>query len=333
MSRDPSPVLVTGGAGYIGSHVCKALRQRGFEPAAFDNLSTGHAELVKWGPLLEGDIRDPGAVSRAIDAVKPVAVIHFAGSAYVGESVFDPAKYYGNNVAGTLVLLEAMTQAGVGRIVFSSTCATYGTPDGMTIAESAPQNPINPYGRSKLMVERMLDDFETAHALKSVCLRYFNACGADPEGETGELHEPEPHLIPRAILAALGEISDFRIFGSDYATPDGSPVRDYIHVSDLATAHVDALIHLLNGAASVKVNLGTGRGYSVKEIVAAVARVTGRPVPHETAARRPGDPAFLVADCTKAKELFGFEPSHSDLETIIATAWRWHERRHNQKSS
>jgi UDP-arabinose 4-epimerase len=322
-------ILVTGGAGYIGSHVCKMLRHEGFEPITFDNLSTGHREFVKWGPLVEGDILDQTKITDVICHWKPAAVIHFAAFAYVGESVSDPAKYYRNNVAGSLALFTAIRDAGLGKIVFSSTCATYGTPERIPIPEDAPQRPVNPYGRTKLVIELMLDDFQAAYGMRSICLRYFNACGADSDGEIGELHDPEPHLIPRAILSVLGNITDFQVFGSDYPTPDGSPIRDYIHVHDLAAAHVAALRLLLSGAESDKINLGIGRGYSVKEIIAAVERITGHPVPHGIGPRRPGDPACLVADPSKAKTVLGFEPRVSDLSNIIGSAWRWHHRRHN----
>ena len=322
-------ILVTGGAGYIGSHVCKELSEYGFEAVAFDNLSTGHRELVKWGPLIEGDVGDRDSIEAAIREVRPEAVLHFAASSLVGESMTRPGKYYRNNVVGSLNLLEAMVATGVSRIVLSSTCATYGIPEQTPIGEDTPQNPINTYGRTKLVIERMIDAFEMAHGMKSVCLRYFNACGADPDGETGELHECEPHLIPRAIFSALGQVSDFSVFGDDYATPDGTPIRDYIHVTDLASAHVSALLHLLRQDSSVKLNLGIGTGYSVKQIIDAVGRVTKRKVPSTVNGRRPGDPAILVANCAKAKEVLGFEPRFSALETIIETAWNWHSRRHN----
>ena len=322
-------ILVTGGAGYIGSHVCKELSEYGFEAVAFDNLSTGHRELVKWGPLIEGDVGDRDSIEAAIREVRPEAILHFAASSLVGESMTHPGKYYRNNVMGSLTLLEAMVAAGVSRIVLSSTCATYGIPEQTPIGEDTPQNPINTYGRTKLVIERMIDAFEMAHGMKSVCLRYFNACGADPDGETGELHECEPHLIPRAIFSALGQVSDFSVFGDDYATPDGTPIRDYVHVTDLASAHVSALLHLLRQDSSVKLNLGIGKGYSVKQIIDAVGRVTKRKVPSTVNGRRPGDPAILVANCAKAKEVLGFQPRFSALETIIETAWNWHGRRHN----
>ena len=322
-------ILVTGGAGYIGSHVCKELSEHGFEAIAFDNLSTGHRELVKWGPLIQGDVCDREAIETAIRNVRPAAVLHFAASSLVGESMANPGKYYRNNVGGSLTLLEAMVSAGVSRLVLSSTCATYGIAAQTPIDERTVQNPINVYGDTKLAIERMIDAFETAHGLKSVCLRYFNACGADPDGDTGELHECEPHLIPRAIFSALGQVSDFTIFGQDYPTPDGTPIRDYIHVTDLAAAHVSALIHLLCSEKPLKLNLGLGQGYSVGQVIDAVRRVTKRDVPFKVDGRRAGDPAVLVADCTRAREVLGFQPRFSALDTIIATAWNWHRRRHN----
>jgi UDP-arabinose 4-epimerase len=322
-------VLVTGGAGYIGSHVCKELSEYGFEAVAFDNLSTGHRELVKWGPLIQGDVCDRESIEIAIRQVRPEAVLHFAASSLVAESMDNPGKYYRNNVGGSLTLLEAMISAGVSRIVLSSTCATYGIAAESPIDEDTVQNPINTYGGTKLAMERMIDAFEAAHGVRSVCLRYFNACGADPDGDTGELHECEPHLIPRAIFSALGQISDFTIFGHDYPTADGTPVRDYIHVTDLASAHVSALVHLLRNEPSVKLNLGLGTGFSVRQIIDAVHRVTKRKVPFHVDGRRCGDPAVLVADCTKARAVLGFEPRLSALDTIIETAWNWHSRRSN----
>lgn len=325
-------ILVTGGAGYIGSHTCKTLRAEGFEPVVFDNLSTGHRELVKWGPLVEGDILDKAAIGRALETWKPQAVVHFAGSAYVGESVYEPAKYYRNNVVGSLTLAQCLVDAKIDKFVFSSSCATYGVPQFVPIAEDSPQQPINPYGRTKLIVERMLDEFDVAYGLRSICLRYFNACGADADGETGEIHDPEPHLIPRAMFAALGDIKDFQIYGSDYPTPDGSPIRDYIHVNDLAAGHVSAVRRLLGGAPSGKFNLGIGQGYSVKEVIAEIERITGRPVPHSVGPRRAGDPPSLIADAGRARQVLDFQPRWSNLQTIVDTAWRWHCRRHNLRT-
>lgn len=323
--------LVTGGAGYIGSHLCKLLARRGDLPVTYDNLSRGHRRAVKWGPLEQGDLGDGDRLRAVLRHWRPDGVFHFAASAYVGESIADPALYYRNNVAGTLSLLEAMRDAGVGRIVFSSTCATYGIPTVQPIREDTPQQPINPYGASKLMIERMLRDFAAAYGLRALIVRYFNAAGADPEGETGEDHDPEPHLIPLAILSALGRGPELRILGTDYDTPDGSAVRDYVHVWDLATAHVSAMERLAgnrpdDGAGVEAFNLGTGRGSSVLEVVAAVERVVGRPVPVLRSPRRPGDPPVLVADAGRAHRVLGWSPSLSDLDTIIGSAWRWHAR-------
>jgi len=284
---------------------------------------------VQWGPLIEGDILDGAAVSRACADTAPQAVIHFAALTYVGESVADPGKYYRNNVAGSLNIATAAHEAGNVPIVFSSTAATYGIPEKMPIVEDAPKQPINPYGRTKRMVEQMLDDFGAAYDLRSVCLRYFNACGADAGGDVGEAHRQETHLIPRAIFSLMGRIDDFAIFGGDYDTPDGSPIRDYIHVTDLADAHVRAVAYLLEGAASEKINVGTGTGISVFQIMDALEQLVGRPVPRTVGARRPGDPPSLVADAAKARRLLGFEARHSDIETILRTAWNWHMRRHN----
>lgn len=322
-------VLVFGGAGYIGSHTCKALAQAGFKAVVFDNLSEGYRDFVRWGPLIEADILDASAVMKAIGDVKPAAIVHFAALAYVGESVTDPAKYYRNNVAGSLNIADAARLAGNVPIVFSSTCATYGVPRAVPIREDTPQNPINPYGRTKLAVEWLLDDFANAYGLRSVCLRYFNACGADPDGNVGEAHRDETHLIPRAIFSAMGRISDFSIFGGDYPTPDGSPIRDYIHVADLAEAHVLALKYLLSGGVSEKVNIGTGKGVSVFQLIDRLEAVTGLPVPRTLGPRRAGDPPALVADAGKARALLGFAARHSDLDSILTSAWAWHMRRHN----
>lgn len=322
-------VLVTGGAGYVGSHACKALAAAGYRPVVFDNLSRGFAELVKWGPLVVGDLGDRAAVDAALLVHRPVAVMHFAAFAFVPESVADPYLYYRNNVAGTLTLLEAMRAADVKRLVFSSTCAVYGSVTRTPISETTPTMPVNAYGESKLMVERILVDATRAYGLDWTALRYFNACGADPDVETGELHDPEPHLIPRALMAATGEISHLDVFGEDWPTPDGTCVRDYIHVADLADAHVASLRRLENGGSSDAFNLGTGTGLSVRQIVDAVARVTGRAVPVRLGPRRPGDPAALVADPARARAELGFSPSRSDIDTIVATAWRWHRARRN----
>jgi UDP-glucose-4-epimerase GalE len=321
-------VLVTGGAGYIGSHACKALAQAGFRPVVLDNLVYGHRRAVQWGPLVEGDTSDKPLIRSVLTDHRPVAVMHFAAYAYVGESVEDPGKYYRNNVAGTLGLLECMVEAGIDEFIFSSTCATYGVPEGDSIPEDHPQSPINPYGSSKLMVERILRDFDVAHGLKSVALRYFNAAGADPEGEIGEDHDPETHLIPLVLDAALGRRENITVFGTDYPTPDGSCVRDYIHVSDLADAHVQALQWLLDGGQTDAMNLGTGSGFSVKEVIDMARSVTGCDIPVVLGDRRPGDPPYLVAAAGRAQSALGWKPEQSDMERIISTAWAWHQKLH-----
>ena len=313
-------VLVTGGAGFIGSHTCKLLAAAGVEPIVYDNLVTGHRGAVRWGPLVKGDIQDTDLLIRTLGEYKPHAVIHFAASAYVGESVEDPAKYYLNNVAGSLSLLEACRRVQVMKIVFSSTCATYGTPANLPIQETTPQNPISPYGRSKLMVEQILEDYDSAYGLRYVSLRYFNACGADPEGELREDHEPETHLIPRALLCASGKLDRLALFGDDHETVDGTCVRDYIHVTDLARAHVQAVQYLIDGKESLAVNLGSGQGTSIREVLEAIGRLTARPVPTVVAPKRPGDPPILIADSTLASKRLGFVAQLSDIDTIIRTA-------------
>lgn len=294
-------ILVTGGAGYIGSHACKALAKAGHTPITYDNLVYGHRWAVKWGPLEEGDIADRDRLSEVIAKYQPVAVMHFAAYAYVGESVQDPGKYYRNNVAGTLTLLEVMRDLGIDKFIFSSTCATYGIPESVPIREDHPQRPINPYGASKLMIERMLQDFDVAHGLRSISLRYFNAAGADPDGEIGEAHDPETHLIPLVLDAAAGKRTAITVFGDDYETPDGTCIRDYIHVADLADAHVLALKALEDGAKTTAYNLGNGHGFSVKEVIETAERVAGKTVPVEIGQRRPGDPAKLVGDSTRIR--------------------------------
>jgi UDP-glucose-4-epimerase GalE len=320
-------VLVTGGAGYIGSHACKALAASGYNPVAFDNLVYGHRWAVKWGPFIRGDLADAASLEQILREHNVQAVLHFAAYAYVGESMEHPGRYFRNNVSGSINLLNAMVAAGVRKIVFSSTCATYGLPETLPISEEHPQRPVNPYGESKLFIERALKWYETAHGLRSVALRYFNAAGADGDGDIGEDHDPETHLIPLAIESALGRRSHLDIFGTDYPTPDGSAVRDYIHVTDLATAHVAALDYLAAGNASSALNLGTGRGHSVREVIAEVERVSGRKLPAREAPRRPGDPPVLVAAWEHAARLLQWRPRHSDLGTIVETAWRWHEGR------
>lgn len=321
-------ILVTGGAGYIGSHACKALARAGYRPVSYDNLVYGHEWAVKWGPLERGDILDRARLDDVMARHKPDAVMHFAAFAYVGESVAEPAKYYRNNVAGSLALIEACRGHGVNSFVFSSTCATYGSPDKLPIGEDTPQRPINPYGASKLMVERMLADFRAAYGLRSVALRYFNAAGADPDGEIGEDHDPEPHVIPLVLDAAAGKREAISVFGDDYATPDGTCIRDYIHVTDLADAHVKALQKLENGSPCREaLNLGTGSGISVRQLIEAAERVTGMPIKVKVAPRRPGDPPELVADAIAARADLGWTPELSDIETILRTAWAWHRRR------
>jgi UDP-arabinose 4-epimerase len=313
-------ILVTGGAGYIGSHACKALAAEGFTPIAFDNLVLGHRDAVRWGPLVEADIRDEASAAQAIRTYAVEAVIHFAAFAYVGESVGAPAKYYRNNVGGTLSLLDACRNEGVDKLVFSSSCATYGVPDVLPITEAAPQRPINPYGRTKLVVEQVLADYAHAYGSRYIALRYFNAAGADPDGEIGERHDPETHLIPLALMAAAGRTDALEVFGDDYDTPDGTCIRDYIHVADLARAHVLALRRLLNGGDSLALNLGSGTGNSIREVIGSVERVTGRKVPHVIRPRRLGDPPVLYADPHLARQRLGFETELSDLDTIVGTA-------------
>lgn len=319
-------VLVTGGAGYIGSHACKALAAAGHEPITYDNLSTGHDWAVRWGPLELGDILDAERLSQVVLRHRPDAVMHFAALAYVGVSVRDPSSYHRTNVVGTLNLLDAARAAGVPRIVFSSSCATYGVPERVPISVDTPQQPVNPYGWTKLAGERMLSEHCAAYRLGAVALRYFNAAGADPEGLIGEDHDPETHLIPLALDVAAGRRVHLDIFGDDYPTPDGTCVRDYVHVCDLADAHVRAL-EACDAGAMRAVNLGVGRGYSVREVVDTVRRVTGRDVPIRLAPRRPGDPPALVAEVSSAAEQLGWTARWTDLDAIVDSAWRWHRRR------
>ncbi|TGQ66669.1 MAG: UDP-glucose 4-epimerase GalE [Mesorhizobium sp.] len=313
-------VLVTGGAGFIGSHTCKLLSAAGYLPVVYDNLSRGNEKSVAWGPLVIGDIRDQDTLQGAMKTYRPTAVIHFAALAYVGESVREPAEYYSTNVTGTIAVLDAARSNSIKNIIFSSSCATYGVPDALPVRETSAQNPISPYGRTKLMGEQIIGDYAAAYGMKYAILRYFNACGADPEGELGEWHSPETHLVPRVLMAASGIIDEIEVFGTDYDTSDGTCVRDYIHVSDLARAHLKALLHLEVGRESLSVNLGTGRGVSIKEILQAVSRMTSRPVPAVYRTRRPGDPAELYADPANAREHLGFVPELSDIDTIVKTA-------------
>ena len=315
-------VLVTGGAGYIGSHTCKALAAAGHTPIVFDNLRTGHAWAVKWGPLEYGDINDLASLSDAMHRHRPDAVINFAALAYVGESATRPDFYYQTNVAGMITLLQAMRLHDVGAMVLSSSCATYGVPARIPIAEDTPQGPINVYGRSKRMAEEILRDVCSAYGLGGIALRYFNAAGADPEGDIGEEHDPETHLIPLVLQAAAGWRPQISVFGNDYDTPDGTCIRDYIHVADLASAHVAALSKCRPGEFSAY-NLGTGRGSSIAEVIACARAVTGKTIVTQSEARRLGDPPALVADAALARKTFGWSPTHSDLENVIKDAWAW----------
>lgn len=320
-------VLVTGGAGYVGSHCCKAFARNGWQVVVFDDLSRGWREAVQWGPLIEGNLLDRAAIDSAIGKTRPDLVAHFAAFAYVGESVDDPAIYYRNNCVGTLNLLDTMVAYGVGPILFSSTCATYGNPKHLPIGEDHPQAPINPYGRSKLFVEHMIRDCCAAYGLRSVTLRYFNAAGADPDGEIGERHEPETHAIPLAIEAAVEPNAHFTVFGTDFDTRDGSALRDYIHVSDLAEAHVAAGEFLLANGGSHVFNLGTGVGTTVLELVAAIGKATGRRPDVKLGDRRAGDPGALVASFDKARDVLGWEPRLSSIDRIVETALAWRHAR------
>jgi len=319
------PVLVTGGAGYIGSHTCKALAEYGFLPVTIDNLVYGHESAVKWGPLIKGDINDRDLLDQVFATYAPLAVLHFAAFAYVGESVASPDKYYRNNLVGTITLLDALKAHGCCNLVFSSTCATYGIPHSVPIREEHEQKPINPYGWSKLMIEQIIRDYERAYGIRHATLRYFNAAGADPEGELGEDHDPETHLIPLVIEAALGQRPYIEIFGVDYPTADGSAIRDYIHVTDLAAVHVLSLQHLLNGKESLSLNVGTGRGYSVREVIQAIESASMLKVPVRESARRAGDPPVLVAEPSSAFNTLGWKPQFTDIRMTVESAIRWHQ--------
>lgn len=320
-------ILITGGAGYIGSHTAKVLGNAGMTPVVLDNLEYGHRAAAFWGPLIEGDLGDKALLERVFRDHSIEAVIHFAGYAYVGESMLDPGKYFRNNLINTLQLLEVMQAAGVKRIVFSSTCATYGLPERSPISEAQLQKPVNPYGESKLAVEKALRWYGLLHGFSWAALRYFNAAGADPDGQIGEDHAPETHLIPLAIDAALGKLPQLDLYGTDYDTPDGTAIRDYVHVTDLGLAHLSALRYLQGGGESGPFNLGTGTGHSVREVIRMVEKASGRPVPVRECPRRPGDPPALVADAGKAVRVLGWRPEHSSLESIVGTAWRWHSRK------
>jgi UDP-glucose-4-epimerase GalE len=325
-------VLVTGGAGYIGAHACKVLAKAGYTPVTYDNLVYGHPQAVKWGPLEEGNIADRERLETVMSRYQPKAVMHFAAYAYVGESVEKPSKYYRNNVAGTLTLLESMRNCGIDKIIFSSTCATYGMPERIPIAEDHPQNPINPYGRSKLMIEWILKDFAAAYDMRYVSLRYFNAAGADPDAEIGEDHDPETHLIPLILDAAAGKRAQIEIFGTDYDTPDGTCIRDYIHVTDLADAHLLALEFLLEDGHSHIFNLGNGNGFSVREVIAAAAKITGCDIPCLESHRRPGDAPVLIGSSDKIRKILGWRPGFNDIDSIIETAWKWQKKSTFQSS-
>ena len=322
MSR---PILVTGGAGYIGSHACKALAQRGYLPITVDNLSRGNAWAVKWGPLLEGDIRDGAFLGNVFEQYRPEAVMHFAAFAYVGESVEQPELYFDNNVTGAEILLAAVQASDCRQFIFSSSCAVYGEPRDIPISEDHPRQPVNPYGDGKRRIEDRLTEADQGWGLRSVALRYFNAAGADPDGEIGELHDPETHAIPCALLAAAGHAA-FAINGVDYATPDGTCIRDYVHVSDLAEAHVQALDHLDAGGSTDAFNLGNGRGASVRDVVGAVEQVTGRTVEARERPRRPGDPPELIAAAGRANTVLGWTPRFSELRTQVEHAWKWQQK-------
>ena len=315
-------VLVTGGAGFIGSHACKSLANSGFLPVAYDNLCRGHGDAVRWGPLEFGDIADKTRLREVLDKYQPAAVMHFAAFAYVGESVERPLLYYSNNVGGSAVLLGAIVDYGNLPLVFSSTCATYGMPEKIPITEDHPQRPINPYGFTKLVVERMLSNCSAAYQLRWVSLRYFNAAGSDPDGEIGEVHDPETHLIPLVVKSAQAGFP-VRIFGTDYDTPDGTCIRDYIHVTDIAEAHIRALKYLLDGGESCALNLANSRGYSVREVISTAERVCGRTIPTSIAQRRAGDPPALVGSAERAKAIIGWTPSRSELHVQIRDTWNW----------
>lgn len=322
--NESKTILVTGGAGYVGSHACKALAALGHTPVVVDNLSRGHRWAVKWGPLEVGDVRDPAFLADVFRRHQPSTVMHYAAFAYVGESVENPALYQDNNVGGAETLLAAMRDTDCRQFIFSSSCAVYGQPDGDVISEDSPRNPINPYGEGKKAVEDMLAEANAAWGLKSVSLRYFNAAGADPQSETGEFHQPETHVIPLAFAAAAGRLPAFRINGTDFDTPDGTCVRDYIHVADLANAHIRAIDYLTGGGDTTRLNLGTGLGVSVRRLVNTVARETGRSFSVEEGPRRAGDPASLVADASRAASVLGWKPAYGDIETQVRHAWRWY---------
>ena len=318
-------ILVVGGAGYIGSHMCKYLSKNNYQPIVLDSLVYGHAQAVKWGPLIKGSVQNTDLLKKIFAEYNIAVVMHFAAFTYVGESVENPGKYYNNNVAATISLLDEMVNSNISNFIFSSSCAAYGNPVEIPITENHPQNPINPYGRTKLMVEQILDDYENAYGMKSVSLRYFNAAGADPDKELGEDHQPETHLIPLVLQTALGQKENIHIFGNNYPTTDGTCIRDYIHINDLAQAHLLALERLLNNLPGGKYNLGNGNGYSVKEVIETACQITGRNIPLQITDRRAGDTAILIGSSKKAVKELGWKPKYPDLNTIIETAWAWHK--------
>ncbi|MFY0693140.1 MAG: UDP-glucose 4-epimerase GalE [Paracoccaceae bacterium] len=326
-----SNILVTGGAGYIGSHACKVLAAAGFTPVTYDNLVTGWQDAVKFGPFEKGDLSDTARLDAVFRDYAPIAVMHFAALSQVGESMTDPGLYWRNNVGGSLNLIEAATRAGCLNFVFSSTCATYGEQDGVTLTEASAQLPINAYGASKRAIEDILENFEQSHGLNHVIFRYFNVAGADPEGEVGEFHQPETHLVPLILDAIAGKRDKLTIYGTDYDTPDGTCIRDYVHVMDLVEAHVQGLNWLLEGKGSRVFNLGTGKGFSVREVLDSSGSITNKTVPYEEGLRRPGDCTKLVSGSVRAREELGWTPDRSNLETMIADAWRWHQSGHYSK--
>jgi UDP-arabinose 4-epimerase len=319
-------ILISGGAGYIGSQTAKCLSHAGFEPVVYDNLSTGNRWAVKWGPFVESDLCNQVSLRETLKRYHVTAAIHFAAHAYVGESVREPRRYFENNVINTLNFIHVLLDSGVNQVVFSSSCAVYGVPECFPISESHSKLPVNPYGDSKLFIERVLDWYGRAYGLRWSALRYFNAAGADPSGDLGEVHNPETHLVPRLIEAALGRLESVEIYGVDYPTQDGTAVRDYVHVLDLAEAHVAAVQHLLSGGESFSANLGTGQGVSVREVITAVERVSGATIDAKTAPRREGDPPVLIADPTNAQRILGWRPRLSSLDSIVSSAWDWHRR-------
>lgn len=326
------PILVTGGAGYIGSHVCKELARSGYFPITYDNLSTGHSYSVKWGPLINADLADRKVLDQAFTEYKPKAVIHFAGSSMLMESIHEPHTYYRNNLSHSLNLMEAMKEHEVNSLVFSSSCATYGIPKKIPITETEPQRPINPYGRSKWMIEQILNDFEDAYSMHSISLRYFNAAGADFASEIGEHHDHETHIVPLVLFTAMGIKDQVTIYGTDFPTPDGTAIRDFIHVTDLACAHVSALKWVMEHQKSSAINLGTSKGFSVKQIIQSIEKFTGKLIPFIAEKRRKGEPPILVADNEKAYRLLNWKPKDSDLMKIIESAWGWHQKQLQNKT-